>query len=61
LDITVKKIKKKMPELVVLAYLYKKKLKMPELIVPAFLYVRLDTFRSNRSNRLGQVRAGYPT
>jgi hypothetical protein len=31
---------------------------MLELIVPAFLYVELNTFRLNR---LGQVRAGYPT
>jgi hypothetical protein len=50
-----------MPELVVLAYLCKKKLKMPELIVPAFLYVGLDTFKSNRSNRSGRVRVGYLT
>jgi hypothetical protein len=29
-----------MLELIVLAYLYKKKLKTPELIIPAFLYVK---------------------
>jgi hypothetical protein len=31
---------------------------MPELIVPVFLYVGLNAFRSNRP---GQVRAGYLT
>jgi hypothetical protein len=29
-----------MPELIVLAYLYKKKLKMPELTVLALLYIK---------------------